>query len=227
MPRLSKRTIAVILAAGAVGVGSATLGWAASSGDTTPAGELADALNKNEGTHLTEADIRQAMQDVFTARLDAAVKAGRLTQAQADEMLQRFKDAPQHRAQHDARRAKRIAPVAKALGMTADQIHTALRSGKTLARLATEKGVSRATLLAAIKEGIQAEAKADGRTLSADQLNAMAARMADSTGPGERGRHRGPSHGGPGPGGFGPGGFGPGGFGPGGFGRGGPPPFGP
>ena len=208
MARLSKRTIAVIVAAGAVGIGGATLGWAASSGDRTPAGELADALNRNEGTHLTEADIRQAMQDVFKARLDAAVTAGRLTKAQADEMLQRFKDAPQRRAQHDARRAARIAPVAKALGMTADEIHSALRSGKTLAKLAQEKGVSRAALLAAIKEGIQADAKAEGRTLSAEELNEMAARIADSAGPRGRGWRRG---------GFGRGAFGPGGL----------PPFGP
>ena len=208
MARLSKRTIAVIVAAGAVGIGGATLGWAASSGDRTPAGELADALNRNEGTHLTEADIRQAMQDVFKARLDAAVTAGRLTKAQADEMLQRFKDAPQRRAQHDARRAARIAPVAKALGMTADEIHSALRSGKTLAKLAQVKGVSRAALLAAIKEGIQAEAKAEGRTLSAEELNEMAARIADSAGPRGRGWRRG---------GLGRGAFGPGGL----------PPFGP
>ena len=222
MARLSKRTIA-LLTAGALGVGGATLGWAAASGgDKTPAAELADALNKNEGTSLTEADIRQAMEDVFKARLDAAVKSGRLTQAQADEMLQRYKDAPNRAARPHAGRAELIGPVAKALGLTPDAIHSALRSGKTLAKLAGEKGVSRADLLAAIKEGLQAEAKADGRTLSADQLSRLAARIADSSGPGERGWHRGRRHGGFGPGGFGPGGFGSGGPGPGGF-----PPFGP
>jgi NTP pyrophosphatase (non-canonical NTP hydrolase) len=204
--RLRKRTVA-LLAAGALGVGGATLGWAASGGDKAPAAELADALNKNEGTNLTEADVRQAMEDVFKARLDAAVKAGRLTQGQADEMLQRYKDAPRRHAQRDARRAERIAPVAKVLGMTADEIRSALRSGKTLAKLAEEKGMSRAALLAAIKEGIQAAAKADGRTLSAERLNEMAARMADATGPGDRGGHRGRGHGGFGPGGFGPGGL--------------------
>ena len=216
MIRLSKRTVA-LLAAGALGVGGVTLGWAASGGDKTPAAELADALNKNEGTNLTEADIRQAMQDVFKARLDAAVRSGRLTRAQADEMLQRYKDAPNRAARPHAGRAELIAPVAKALGMTPDEIHAALRSGKTLAKLAVEKGVSRANLLAAIREGLQAEAKADGRTLSAGQLNRMAARIADSTGPGERGWHRGRRHGGFGPGGVGPGGPGPGGL----------PPFGP
>lgn len=209
MVRLSKRTIALI-SAGALGVGGATIGWAASSrgSDKSPAAALAAALNKNEGTNLTEADIRQAMQDVFKARLDAAVTAGKLTQAQADEMLQRYKDGPQSPAGRDAHRSERMAAIAKALGMSVDEVRSALRSGTSLAKLATEKGVSRAKLLAAIKEGIQAEAKEHGRTLSAAELDAAAARMADAAGPGERRGHRG--HGGFGPGGFGPGGFGPG-----------------
>ena len=41
--RLSKRTMA-LLTAGALGVGGVTLGWAASSGDKTPAAELAAAF---------------------------------------------------------------------------------------------------------------------------------------------------------------------------------------
>ena len=213
MVRLSKRTIALV-SAGALSVGGATIGWAATSGsDKSPAAALADALNKNEGTHLTEADVRQAMQDVFKARLDAAVKAGTLTQAQADEMLQRAKSGPRPPAGPAAHRSERIGPVAKALGMSAEEVFSALGSGKTLAKLAQEKGVPRAKLLAAIKEGIQAEAKEHGRTLSAAQLDAAAARMADATGPGERGGHRGRGHRGFGPG-FGPGGFGPGGLPP-------------
>ena len=180
MVRLSKRTIALV-SAGALSVGGATIGWAATSGsDKSPAAALADALNKNEGTHLTEADVRQAMQDVFKARLDAAVKAGTLTQAQADEMLQRAKSGPRPPAGPAAHRSERIGPVAKALGMSAEEVFSALGSGKTLAKLAQEKGVPRAKLLAAIKEGIQAEAKEHGRTLSAAQLDAAAARMADA-----------------------------------------------
>jgi len=209
--RLSKRTIALV-SAGALAVGGATIGWAATSGgDKSPAAALADAINKNKGTNLTEADIRQAMEDVFKARLDAAVQAGKLTQAQADEMLQRYKNRPQRGIPHAGRMSELIAPVAKALGMTEDQLRSELRSGKTLAKLAQEKGVSRATLLAAIKTGIQAEAKEHGRTLTAAQLDALAAKMADSARPAGRGwRH-----------GHGPGGFGPG------FGLGEMPPLGP
>ena len=214
MKRPTNRTLA-LLAAGAVAIGGggAAIGVATSGGGETLDAQMADALNKNEGTHLTEADLQQARQDVFKARLDAEVKAGRITRAQADEMLQRMKDEPQRRAKHEAAEAARIAPVAAVLGMTPDALRTELRGGKTLAKVAGEKGVSRAKLLAAIKEGLAAEAKAEGRTPTDAQLNAMAARVADGRlgHRGFNGHHRGPDGLGPmappppGPWGHGPG----------------------
>jgi hypothetical protein len=194
----------------ALGAGGATLGWAASGGgaDKSPAAELADQLNKNEGTKLTEADIRQAMRDVMKSRLDADVAAGRITRQQADEMLKRFDEAPQRMQEHRQRHEAFIAPIAKALGMTADQLREQERAGKSLADLAKEKNVSREKLLAAIREGLKAAPKPGGRSLTDAELNQMAARIADRT-PGERGRGRGPGHGGPGHGGPGHGGFGP------------------
>ncbi len=216
MKRPTNRTLMVLAGAVALGAGGATIGVAASGGGSSPAKDLADALNQTKGTHLTEADVQAAMQAAFKTRLDAAVKAGKLTQAQADQMLQRAKDAPQRRAQHEAARAARIAPVAKLLGMTADEIHTKLEGGTSLAKLAESKGVSRAKLLDAIKEGIRAEATAEGVTFTDARVNEMATRMADGTGGPGRDHH-------------GPGGRhgGPGGFGPDGFGHGGLPPFGP
>ena len=203
----------MLASAAALGVGGATVGIAASGGsDSDPAKALADALNANEGTNLTEADIQQAQESVFKARLAAAVKAGRLTQAQADEMLQRMKDAPKRRAEHEAARAAGMAPVEKLLGMTADEIHAKRDGTTTLAKLAESKGVSRAKLLDAIKEGIRAATKAKGVTFSDERLTQMAERMADSAGGpgfGDRGtRHGGPGefrgHGGPGGFGVGP-----------------------
>jgi hypothetical protein len=212
MKRPTNRTLLVLAGAVALGAGGATVGIAASGGGgSSPAKDLADALNQTKGTHLTEADVQAAMQAAFKARLDAAVKAGRLTQAQADAMLQRAKDAPQRRARYEAARAARIAPVAKLLGMTADEIHQKLEGGTTLAKLAESKGVSRDALLAAIKEGIAAEAKAEGVTFTDARLNELAARVADGTG-GPRGEHHGfGRHGGPGRDGFGPDFGGPGG----------------
>lgn len=197
MRRPTNRTLA-FLAAGAVAVGGAgaAIGVATSSSGRSPDAELADALNRNEGTHLTEADIRQAREDAFKARLDEAVKSGQLTQAQADAMLQRMKDAPARRAQHEAREAAWLGTVAKALGMSTAALRAELRSGKSLAQVAQEKGVARAKLLAAIKAAIATAAKAEGVTFSAARLNEMAARIADGRGgpgiDGFRGHHRGP-----------------------------------
>jgi hypothetical protein len=202
MKRPTNRTLMVLAGAVALGAGGATIGVAASGGgDSSPAKDLADALNKNEGTSLTEADVQEAMEAAFKARLDAAVKAGRLTQAQADQMLQRAQDAPKRRAEREAARAARIAPVAKLLGLTADEIHQKLEDGTTLAKLAESKGVSRAKLLDAIKEGIKAASAAEGVTFSEERLTEMAERTADAAGrPGRGERH------GPGRHGFGPGG---------------------
>ncbi len=215
MRRPSRRTTALI-AAGvvALGAGGAALGVAASSGGgNAPAAALAEQINKNEGTTLTEADIRQAMRDILKARLDDAVAAGRLTRGQADEELKRFDQAPQRRAEHERRREAMIAPVAKVLGMTAEQIHDARHSGTTLADLAKQKNVSRDRLLDAIKEGLEAAPRPGGGTPTDAELTRMAERIADGTGdrrgfrgapggPGER-HHPGPG-GGPGLGFFGP-----------------------
>lgn len=195
MKRPTNRTLMVLASAVALGAGGATLGIAASGGGSSPTKALADALNTNEGTNLTEADIQEAMQSVLKARLAEAVKAGRLTQAQADAMLQRAKDAPKRRAEHEAARAARIAPVEKLLGMSADEIRQKLDGNTTLAKLAESKGVSRAKLLDAIKEGITAASKAEGVTFSDERLNEMAANMADGTGGPGRGQGRG-RHGG-------------------------------
>jgi len=58
-------------------------------------------------------------------------------------MLQRYKNGPQSPAGRDAHRSERMAAVAKALGMTVDEVRSALRSGKSLAKLPRGKGVSR------------------------------------------------------------------------------------
>lgn len=206
MKKPTNRTLGV-LAAAALSVGGAGAAIGVASGGTSAQGrdaDLASALNKNEGTKLTADDIRAAELDVLKTRLGEAVKAGRMTQAQADEMLQHAKDAPKHRAEMEARRAARIAPVAKVLGMTAAEIDAQMESGKSLAKLAESKGVSRAALLGAIKEGIAAEAKADGVTYTAERLDALAADFADRAGgPGGIGHGDGPGGGATGFGGAG------------------------
>jgi lipoate-protein ligase A len=204
--RPSNRVIALVASGVVVAGVGAGFGVAASGGsDKSPAAGLAEALNKNKGTNLTEADVRQAMLDAYKARLDEAVAAGRITQAEADERLQRAKDAPQRAAEHRARKEAALAPVAKLLGMTAEQIHDKRHEGVSLAELAKEKNIDRAKLIAAIKEGLSAAAKSAGQTPTDSELTTRAERIADAEG-GRGGFGRGGGrHGGPGGFGFGPG----------------------
>jgi hypothetical protein len=199
--KLAAATVGVIAAAGAAtGVVAA-----AGNGSGDPAADLAAAINKRAGTSITAADISGAYQDLLKARLDAAVAAGKLTQAQADDMLARAKDAPlggpgfgppgPGGPGHVAR-AELLAPVATLLDLSEDQLRTKLRAGSTLAQIAKAQGVSRADLVAAIAKAV----KTADPDLTDARAAAIAGRIADGKGP--RGERRGgPPFGGPPPGG--------------------------
>ena len=89
-----RRKIAA-LAAGAIAVAGISAGAvAATTGSADQASDLAAAINKRAGTSITADQVEGAFQDLLKARLDEAVKAGRITQAQADQMLERAQDAP-------------------------------------------------------------------------------------------------------------------------------------
>ena len=67
--------------------------------------------------------------------------------------------------------------IAKALGITVDQLNTSLAAGKTIAALATEKGVNVQTIIAAYVAEEQAEhpdmAAADVAKRVADRVNGV------------------------------------------------------
>jgi hypothetical protein len=109
--------------------------------------------------------------------LAGLVNDGTLTQAQADKVASTLEGSlPQSglgghgRGQHD------LDTAASVIGVTTDELHTALESGKTLAQVAQSKGISRATLVdrlvaaetariaAAVKAGRLTQAQADART---------------------------------------------------------------
>ena len=193
-----RRKIAAI-AAGAVAVAGISAGAvAATGGSGDEASDLAAAINKRAGTSITADQVEGAFQDLLKQHLDEAVEAGRITQAQADEMLQRAQNAPGlpglgfgPRGDHGpgfghGPRGAVFDKVAAKLKLTEQQLHDRIDSGKTLAQVAKAQGVSRADLIATITAALKAEG------VPADQVADLAKHIADDTHPrpgGRRGFH--------------------------------------
>ena len=130
---------------------------------------LADAA-KRLGVNAD--DLRSALSDAENAQLDAEVKAGNLTQAQADAIKQ-------HRAQegtvlelghggpgdhgHGGPGGGRflLADAAKAIGISETTLGNQLRKGKSLAAIAKAHGKTLADVKAAVKKAATARLDAD------------------------------------------------------------------
>lgn len=92
---------------------------------------------------------------VLGEALAALVKDGTLTQAQADAVTARVAETAQdlgaqRRVNRMQRRQEMLSTAASTLGMTVDDLRGELRSGKTLADVAKEKGVSTDKLVDAL-----------------------------------------------------------------------------
>ncbi|MBL6633448.1 MAG: hypothetical protein ISP32_03525 [Thermoleophilia bacterium] len=192
------KRIAGLAAVGVLVGGGLAGAFAATGGQDDQAGDLASALSKRTGGQVSAADVKGAFTDVLKERLAEGVASGRITQAQADQMLERAKDAPlpgmggrggHHGPGKGMDEVK--AAVEKKLGMTHEQMHQAREQGKTLAQVAESKGVSKADLVSTITEAITKSARGSGLTDA--QAKEMATRMVDGTGP--RGGHGRDGHG--------------------------------
>jgi hypothetical protein len=130
-------------------------------------GERQAFLNDVAGRlHVSPGALQSAISGALSDRLDAAVKAGRLTQAQADTIKQRIKQnggapflgGPPHPffggpggpfvAGFDA--------AAGYLGLTPQQLHDQLESGKSLAGVASDRNKDLNGLKKAIQDGAKA-----------------------------------------------------------------------
>ena len=138
------------VAAGAVALAAIAGGTAIAATSQDKQTENAIISDAAKQLGVKPGDLRQALADAENAQLDAAVKAGRLTQAQADAIKQ-------HRAQegtvlgmdhHGPGFGHDMGPggpgpfddLAAALGITEEQLHSQLESGKTLAEIAKANG---------------------------------------------------------------------------------------
>jgi hypothetical protein len=86
--------------------------------------------------------------------------------------------ATQRRHHHGGGNEPSFDNTAKLLGMSADDLQTQLRSGKTLNDLASAQGVSSDDLMSALKSDLTANKPAGAPALSDDQLTKMATDIA-------------------------------------------------
>jgi hypothetical protein len=192
----SKRVV-VIGAAVAVVAGGTVGGALAASGTFDPAQQRQLFLNDAAGRlGVSSAKLDAALKAAAIDRVDAALAAGQITQAQADAMKAAI-DAGKlplgfgggfgsrgglHAGFHGG---DVLDAAATYLGLTADQLRTQLESGKSLADVAKAQGKSVSGLEQAIVSAVQArldQAVADGR-LTGDQrdqiLSDLKARIDD------------------------------------------------
>ncbi|MGI8663047.1 MAG: hypothetical protein ACR2LQ_07525 [Acidimicrobiales bacterium] len=121
------------------------------------------------------------------AALDGLVADGTLTQAQEDKVVEALKNAaPKGGKGAEGRRheilAKAVETSAQALGMSTDDLKTELMGGKSVADVATEKGVPLDTVTQALTSAANTaidKAVADGK-LTQERADAMRAKLPDA-----------------------------------------------
>jgi hypothetical protein len=196
-----RRRIAVAGAAvAALGLAAGGATYAATSGGPQEeANALAEALNANEGTSLTGQDVQDALKDVLKARLDEAVKSGRLTQEEADRILERadegglpLRPGPGGPGLHlHFHGGPFMEAAAKALGLSEDALRDQLEDGKSLAEVAAARNVEKSKVVAAIRDEILDNPPPGRDAPTRAEATRIAQRIVNAD-PGERGRHIGP-----------------------------------
>ena len=211
-PMNPRRTLIAIIGTAALAAGTA--GAVAATGDHAKqeTAVLSDAAKRLE---TTPEKLRAALAAAEDAQLDAQVKAGTLTQTQADEIKARRKASgsvlghlggPGGRGHHGGRGpgggGTSSPTAAKALGITRAELREQLEAGKTLAQIAKAEGKSLASVKAALKaeltKRVDADVKAKRITAAQrteilnrfdERFDEAANRVHTGRGPGGRGQH--------------------------------------
>jgi len=145
---------------------------------------------------VTVSKLQQAVRDTLKEMVSKALKDGKLTQSQADKATTRIDEMPLDKMPFGQFLRERRAPVgarfaidkvaleaaAEKLGVTAQDLMTELRDGKSLADLAKEKNVSADDLKTAMINAVNAEvdqAVKDGKLTQtqADNIKAQIAKI--------------------------------------------------
>jgi hypothetical protein len=186
MKKPSKRA-AIIGATVAIAAGGSVGGALAASGTFDPAAERQAFLNDAAGRlGTTSTKLEEALKAAAIDRVDAALAAGQITTAQADEMKAAINSGklplgvgigPGFGVHVGMAGGKFLDAAATYLGLTEDQLRTQLESGKSLADVAQAQGKSVDGLKQAILNDVQTnldQAVKDGR-LTSDQRDQILA----------------------------------------------------
>jgi hypothetical protein len=165
-----KHVIAGAVTVAALAGGTAGAVAATSDPKATEKTVLSDAAKR---LGVSAAELRSALSKAEDAQLDAAVKAGDLTQAQADEIKQhRQQDGTVLNLGHGGHGRGGHGPgghggrfllsdAAKAIGVSESSLITQLRDGKDLAAIAKARGKTLAEVTAAAKKAATTRLDAD------------------------------------------------------------------
>jgi hypothetical protein len=204
-----KKLVAGVATLAVLAGGSAAVAATSSDRKAEETALLADAAKR---LGVTSDQLKSALTQAEDARLAAAVKAGTLTQEQADAIkarraadgtvlsLGRGPGGPGgHRGGHGGGR-ETLADAAKAIGITEASLRDQLRDGKTLTEIAKAKGKTLADVQAAVKKAAVArlDAQLKAKTITQAQydeavehLDEHIARLGDARfGPGGKGGPR-------------------------------------
>jgi lambda repressor-like predicted transcriptional regulator len=156
---------------------------------------IADEVAKKLG--VTPEQLRAAFKAALVARVDAAVKAGRLTPEQAAKLKERiakanglglgarkgFAEKGKAFGNRLGKAARGKGSAATYLGMTREALAAELKQGKSLAQVAREKGKSVDGLVAAMVKPLQERlAKAvEAKRLTKQRADEILERLTDRT----------------------------------------------
>ncbi len=181
MKRKKRMLAAGTVVALAIAGGGAAI---AATGDDRKAESDAIVADAAKQLGVTPAKLENALQEALKNRVDAAVQAGRLTQAQGQELKQRIEAGelpllgvgPGHHGRHHGP-GPGFDAAASYLGVTEAQLRTALENGSTLADVAKDKGKSVEGLVDAMVADAQKhldQAVEDGRLTEAQAEERLA-----------------------------------------------------
>ena len=175
------------LAGGTALLAAAIGGGAALAADRMSPAEESDAVVADVAKQLgvPEAKVEAALEEALANRVDAAVEAGRLTEAQGEELKERLRSGdfplvglgPGRGLHGGGHHLGGLDAAADYLGLTEAELHDQLRDGSSLAEIARAEGKSVDGLVAALVKSAKAEladAVEDGRLTDAqrDELEA-------------------------------------------------------